>query len=732
VATPLVSVVLAARDAEATVEEAVRSVLRQGVDDLEVLVVDDGSVDGTADALAAVGDSRLRVMRNEKALGLAGALNIGLDAARGTYLARMDADDVALPGWLDRILGRIRSAPAAAVVGTGMIDLRADGTLGTVHRMPVGARAVRWAALFSSPFFHSTVVVDRGVLEHHGLRYDPSFPESEDYDLWARLLEVAEGDNVSEALVLYRKHDAQASSRRAELQLECRCRVALRQIEKLAPRLTGERRELAWRAGGGLTLRDGEAGAAAAALRELVEAFEARVGGSEARRAAAWALARSPSVAAESGALARAALALDPTLPVGALARLPRRRSARAERAHAARLLARGGDGPLRLTIVLPEPTPYRTGMLDRLTERPELDLTVVYAARAVQQRTWDVDLRHRAVLVDGKRVPGASRVLRHDYPLSLGVFRALREADPEVVVVSGWSTFASQATVAWCRRHGVPYVLLVESNERETRPGWRRTVKDAVVPTVVGGAAEALVVGSLARDSMRARGVPDDRISVVANTVDVRCFGREADALAPVRDALRAEARVAADDVAVLSIARLAPEKGLDTLVRAVASAGDSRLVLLLGGSGPERERLASLAAELGVRLVLLPDTPWERIVERYAVADMFALLSRHEPWGVVVNEAAACGLPLVLSDRVGAAFDLLEDGRNGRLVPVDDVAAAGDALRELAADPELRAAMGAASRQIASGWGYEPSIARLLEVVRRVAGRQPASASS
>ena len=338
-----------------------------------------------------------------------------------------------------------------------------------------------------------------------------------------------------------------------------------------------------------------------------------------------------------------------------------------------------GADRPVRLTIVLPEPTPYRTGMLDRLAERPDLDLTVVYAAAAVQQRMWGIDVRHRGVLLDGKRVPGAARVLRHDYPLSVGIFGALRDADPDVVVVSGWSTFASQATVGWCRRHGVPYVLLVESNERDARPGWRRTVKNAVVPTVVGGAAEVLVVGSLARESMRARGVPDDRISVVANTVDVARLAEAADALAPRRDTLRAEAGIDADDVVVLSVARLAPEKGLDTLVRAAAAAGEPRLVVALAGSGPERERLASLAAELGVRLALLPDIPWERIVERYAVADVFALLSRHEPWGVVVNEAAACGLPLVLSDRVGAAFDLLEDGRNGRLVPVDDVGRGG-----------------------------------------------------
>ena len=173
-----------------------------------------------------------------------------------------------------------------------MIDLRADDTLGTVHRMPTGARAVRWAALFSSPFFHSTVIVDRSVLERHGLRYDTSFAESEDYDLWARLLSVADGDNIRDGLVLYRKHDAQASTRRAELQQACRREVGLRQIEALAPGLADSEAELAWRAGGGLPLPDGAAADAADALRRLVEAFEARHGGGEARRAGAWALAR--------------------------------------------------------------------------------------------------------------------------------------------------------------------------------------------------------------------------------------------------------------------------------------------------------------------------------------------------------------------------------------------------------------------------------------------------------
>ena len=173
---------------------------------------------------------------------------------------------------------------------------------------------------------------------------------------------------------------------------------------------------------------------------------------------------------------------------------------------------------------------------------------------------------------------------------------------------------------------------------------------------------------------------------------------------LAERRTELRSALGAEQDDVVVLSVARLAPEKGLDDLVRAVDEAADERLLLVVAGEGGERSRLEQLAGELGVKLVLTGDVDWERIVELYVAADVFALLSEREPWAVVVNEAAACGLPLVLSDRVGAAHDLLRDGENGALVAAGDVAAA--AAR--AFRPSSAADRGAAARP---GW---PSVAR------------------
>jgi glycosyltransferase involved in cell wall biosynthesis len=244
---------------------------------------------------------------------------------------------------------------------------------------------------------------------------------------------------------------------------------------------------------------------------------------------------------------------------------------------------------------------------------------------------------------------------------------------------VSGWSTFASQAAVAWCRAHRIPYVLHVESHDLDPRPPWRRRVKDTVATPVIRGAASVLAVGSAARDSVLERGAREVRI--FANTIDVERWIERAQALP----------RWEHEGTLVLSVGRDVPEKGFDTLTAAGAAAG-VRVETVRGGL---RE---------------------DELAQRYVDADVFALLSRHEPWGVVVNEAAASGLPLVLSERVGAAYDLLRDGENGFLVPVGDVNAAADAFRRLAADPDLRRSMGERSRELVRAWDYEASVEAFL----------------
>ena len=243
---PLVSVLLAVHNDARFLRQAIDSVLDQTLADLELVVVDDASTDETPDVLGQRADRRVVVLRNHEQLGLAASLNRALDEASGDYVARLDADDVALPERLRRQVDRLDGDARTAVVGSAVTDLDEHGRRGRTHVMPRGARALRWHALFSSPFFHPSVLANRKLLDAHGLRYDASFLESEDYDLWTRVFAFADGDNLRDPLVLKRVHPGQASRRRSDVQESFQRRIALREIGRVAHEVDAER---AWRFG---------------------------------------------------------------------------------------------------------------------------------------------------------------------------------------------------------------------------------------------------------------------------------------------------------------------------------------------------------------------------------------------------------------------------------------------------------------------------------------------------
>jgi glycosyltransferase involved in cell wall biosynthesis len=716
---PLVSVLLAVHNDSRFLGQALASVLRQTVDDLELIVVDDASTDETPALLAAVGDPRLRVITNDEQEGLASSLNHGLSEASGRYVARLDADDVALPERLARQLERMRrdGEEDLAVIGSAVLDLDAGGRPGMLHRNPAGATGIRWLTLFGSPFFHPTVLVDRDRVDRAQLRYDPSYAESEDYELWARLLSGRQGANLPQPLVLKRVHPGQASLRRAGLQESLQRELALREIGRIAPALSAEQAGLAWGLGSGRKIERH----AAAAYRALLRAFEDHYGVDAEVRASATRMliaAGATGKALELGVSQPARLALR-----GARRRVQTRRAR--DRASSWLTALDGSPAAVRVTVVSPEPTPYRSPLFDRVASRPEVDLTVIYAAETVANRTWSVELEHRAEFLRGRRLPGVHGVLRHDYPVTPGIGRALARSNPDAVVISGWSTFASQAAIAWSRAHGIPYVLLVESHDLGPRAWWRRAVKGFVVPRIVRKAANVLVVGTAARESVVERGADQAAVRIFANTVDVDAWSDRALRLQKNREERRAAAGLVPEDVVVFSVARLVPEKGLSTLIRAAAATGDRRIRVVVAGSGPGSQPLTELAESLGVTLTLLGDLHEAALAEAYVRADIFALLSLHETWGVVVNEAAASGLPLLLSDRVGAARDLVRGGTNGFVVPAEDVDAAATALERLASDAELRKLAGEHSREVAGSWGYDSSVESFVTAVRAATSR-------
>jgi len=249
---PRLSVVMAVRDGAPWLTAACRSILDQSLHDLELIIVDDGSRDETPSLIErlAGADARVRPFRLS-ATGLVGALNKGVEVARAPLMARLDADDIALPGRLERQLAYLEEHPRTVLLGTWAQRIDADGRpLGLVR--PEAAPA-KLAALLArrNPFIHSTIVMRTRAVRRLGA-YREACRHAEDYDLWLRLAEIGDVAILPEPLVQYRVH--QASVSRQQVLRQCfsmrlaRRAAAIRRASGVDP-LTNLRSPPDWEAG---------------------------------------------------------------------------------------------------------------------------------------------------------------------------------------------------------------------------------------------------------------------------------------------------------------------------------------------------------------------------------------------------------------------------------------------------------------------------------------------------
>ena len=225
---PAVSVLMPAHNGAPWVRDAVESILTQTLEDLELIVIDDGSTDATPEILGRVRDSRLRVERRERA-GLTRALNVALGLARAPLLARLDADDLALPERLERQRAFLAANAAVGVLGTGAREVDEAGRTAREIRPPADDRAIRRALIRRNPFVHSSVMMRRSVLERAG-GYDEALPVAQDYDLWMRMGRLTRLANLPEPLVVRRLLPGRVSAVRDDERLCTEARVRWRAV----------------------------------------------------------------------------------------------------------------------------------------------------------------------------------------------------------------------------------------------------------------------------------------------------------------------------------------------------------------------------------------------------------------------------------------------------------------------------------------------------------------------
>lgn len=337
--------------------------------------------------------------------------------------------------------------------------------------------------------------------------------------------------------------------------------------------------------------------------------------------------------------------------------------------------------------------------------------LRCIQLAQSEEARAWQADVSALPIdtAVEGKldSIPAAV--------LTAGLERLLGRIKPDVLAIAGYYDAGMRKAATWARRHKATAVLMSDSQARDwPRRRWREWVKRRWIErhfqaAFVSGAEAALYAESL--------GIPGHRIWRGYDVVDNDHFQTNARSARADADRLRAELGLPRDFF--LYVGRFAPEKNLALLLEAFGRVCDRPALkgwaLAMVGSGPLEAALRQQAAPLGDRVRFSGFVQVDRLPSYYGLASALILPSLSEPWGLVVNEAMASGLPVVVSRQCGCALDLVFPGVNGIIFDPSQPRSLEDALVAIASDAASRQSYGEASARIVGNFSLHTWAAAL-----------------
>ncbi|MBN1231580.1 MAG: glycosyltransferase [Anaerolineales bacterium] len=231
---PKVSVVMSVHNNQSTLHKAIDSILLQTMPDFEFIIICDAPTDGSDEILKGYQDPRIKVMTNEENLGLTASLNKGLSAAKGTYIARMDADDLAFTDRFQKQINFLDANPDIGLLGSAVDLIDEEGVVQGKAFRYFGDLLIRWVMLFRNPFCHSSIMIRKSILDENNLKYDENFITTQDYDLWSRVLPHTKGENLQESIIQYRVGTGLGNTRRKE-QLANHDKVVYQQLKSQFP-----------------------------------------------------------------------------------------------------------------------------------------------------------------------------------------------------------------------------------------------------------------------------------------------------------------------------------------------------------------------------------------------------------------------------------------------------------------------------------------------------------------
>ena len=398
---------------------------------------------------------------------------------------------------------------------------------------------------------------------------------------------------------------------------------------------------------------------------------------------------------------------------------------------------------PIRLAVVATHPVQYYAPVFALLAARPELEVRVFYGhdpeasnsfdAGFGREVTWDLDLRtgydHEFVpnLAKQPHQSGFWGIHAPDLPSRILAWGA------EAVLVIGWSV-RSHLNVMRTLHGRVPIYFRGDSTLLDPLPLHRRLLRKGLLSWIYRHVDVAFAVGTRSREYFRFAGLRDEQIEFAPHSIDNERFATDSSQRCVEATQWRSRLGISEDRVVFLFTGKLERKKGPDLLLDAYRSLGDEPgAALAFVGSG---ELESELRAGATADTYFLGFQNQQAMPTAYRVGDLMCLPSRGpgETWGLAVNEAMACGVPALVSDRVGCSVDLVGEGKPGWEVAADDPRAIASAMREaIALGREGLRALGNDARELIETWSFERQVAaiagRLMRDLRSSAAMEPDS---
>lgn len=389
---------------------------------------------------------------------------------------------------------------------------------------------------------------------------------------------------------------------------------------------------------------------------------------------------------------------------------------------------------PPRVLAVASHPIQYHAPWFRGLAAAASIDFSVLFIQMPDAQAQgkgfgvafeWDVPLLdgyawRRAPDVRGPGGLGRFAAARLAKPAAL-----LRDQAPDVLLVTGWHAWPLVQLLLAAGRLGIPVIMRGEANALRPRPWYAR----ALHRLLLSRCSAFLPIGLASRAFYRGYGIADGRLFDAPYFVDNARFAQAAAQAGGDRGAWRARWNIPAAATCFVYAGKLEPKKRIMDFLSAarVAHTRGACLHVLVVGSGQLEQEARAFAGRHALPATFAGFLNQSEIAAAYTAADALVLPSDHgETWGLVVNEAMACGRPAVVSDRVGCGPDLVLPGRTGEIFPFGDIDALAAVLQRLAGDPAAVRAMGQAARdRVLAGYGPDNAVQGTLRAVEAVVAR-------